>query len=188
MTNPELAALHKELEAIRSESARLLSGLSDAALNHRPSPGIWSVGQQFDHLNRTDSLILPGLSAAIADMGAQGQRASGPFRYRGMERMMIRAMNPSGWMRLLPIPVPPLYEPTTDPLTVESLAAQADQLRSSYLALIEEADGLDLTMGAIPSPANGKVNMCPGAWLHCIVAHNRYHLTKAQAAAPSTAF
>jgi hypothetical protein len=182
LTNPELTALRAEIEAVRRAAADLLNNLDNSALNWTPpGKGEWSVGQQIDHLNKVGGMCLPPVRDALAGLRTQGKTAAGPTRYGGMERFFVGMMNPSGLLRLLPVPVPPLYEPTTTPLDRETLAAAFDRLQADLLSSLAEADGLDLLAVKTPSPANAKIRLSVGAWLNALVPHERYHLNKALA-------
>ena len=181
--NAELTTLLAEVKAIDREVEGLLLGLGEAELNAAPVQGEWSAGQQIDHLLKVGRLFQPKLEAAIVGLRSENKVASGPFRYSLMERTVIGTMNPTTPMQkamLRTMPVPPAYEPTTEPLFAIPLLADFAAMQTALRHSLTEADGLDWCAVKVASPVAQNIRLTLGAWFHGLVAHEHYHVNKAK--------
>ena len=171
-----------EIEANVSHLESLTHGLSDAQFNWKPEPGRWSMAECITHLNIANGGDLAPLDAAISKGRAGNRTGEGPFAYGFLSKKFVATMEPGGKRK---IKAPKLYIPPPQAgkdETVKEYRRIAQELRQ----LTRSADGLHLAriktaMPALPVALRPFVKMPLGARLHLITAHDRRHLTQAEA-------
>jgi len=174
--NAELESYSDQLLSVRQDAVGLMSGLSDAQFNWRPSPGRWSMAGCFDHLNKSAAqLFIPRIDVAIARAAAQNLKSNGPFAYSAFERWCVRTNDAPAKMRFkAPKRVQPEPEKPLDDVRREFIGWQdalADRLR--------KADGLDLRRAREKSPLPF-VKWSLGAYIQLMLAHERRHTWQAR--------
>lgn len=169
-----LIAAHR---AAQETAKALTDGLSEAQLLWSPGQDVWSLAQQFDHQNRAGYAMPPLLSKAVASLKADGKRSEKPFRPNFLERFFISAVSPGAKFQS---PVPPLFEPASEPAAVADALPRFLALQDAFIACVESADGFDLGGVTIVSPANSLLRLRLGAWFIALPAHQEYHLSLAK--------
>src|SRR5438874_7258692 len=84
----DLDVLERCAADVIERATSLVSGLSDAQFNFKPSPVAWSVAQCLKHLVLTGSIAADSQADAIAKLRADGKRSEGPYSYRGLAAKM----------------------------------------------------------------------------------------------------
>ncbi len=140
--NVELAQHARHLQEATLEVNALLDGISDAALNWRPRPGAWSVGECVDHLVKTGEQFFPKVEEAMEKGRAAGKLSPGPFRHSFMGNMMVRSMEP-------PVRTPTKSKTTRfftpeGTLTRSKLVEGLDNMHSELARLLVNAEGPDI--------------------------------------------
>ena len=174
----DLQSMLDQLEAIKLEGQAVTAGLSDAQFNWRPGADRWSVAECLQHLNVGVTQTLPVFDRAIAEGGARGKTAPGPFRYGWFSRWMVASMEPPPkWRmkspRIVRIPVGKTYRAAE---VVPEFVVVRDQLAER----VRQADGLDLAHVRTISPVNSLLRLPLGAYFNFILAHDRRHLWQAR--------
>jgi hypothetical protein len=174
---PQLQSLHDQLVQIKREVEEITTGLSDSQLDWSPDRNTWSINQILEHLDKVGELIVDPLRKRIEELKTRGLRGEGPFRYSFIERLFIRMLSPNPPFRS---PVPPQYVPAAAG-TVKNALPRFLKLQDEFRALVQEANGLNLTALKVVSPASRVVRLSVGAWLEAMVAHEQYHLLQIHA-------
>jgi hypothetical protein len=182
--NAEIETYSDQLLSVKQDAVGLMSGLSDAQFNWQPSPGRWSMGGCFDHLNKSAAqLFIPRIDAAIATAVDRGLRSNGPFVHSAFERWCVRTNDAPARMRFkAPRRVQPEPHRSLDEVRAEFLRWQealGDRLR--------KADGLDLRRAKHNSPLP-LIKWSLGAFIQLMLAHERRHVWQARQVRQSGGF
>lgn len=144
---------------------RAVSEFADEQFAIAPEPGVWSVGQVFEHLNFSIEPYIAGMGAAAArapkDAGAEPRRSFlGRFIYRALSEKRQ-------------VPAPGATHPT-------GLGSRKDYERylenaERFLALFDDAQGKDLNGATYQNPLLPlfKMNLTDG--FSIMTAHGAYH-------------
>jgi DinB superfamily len=173
---PELDGYRGQFEALKSETARLLDGLTEAQFNWRESPGRWSIAECLVHLNVTARLYLPLIQRAIEEARLRRLFGEGPFRHGFLVNWLIRTTEPPAKLKIKApkIFVPPPAQP------LETVATDFMTLQDQFLARIREANGLHLSRIKVISPVSRFLRMSLGQSFAFLAAHERRHLWQAR--------
>lgn len=143
-----------------------VNGLTDEQFAQSPEPGVWSVGQVFEHLNLSIEPYLSAMGAAIThggtDNGAEPRHSFlGKFIYNALTTHR-------------PVPAPGKLVP-------KGGGSRADYDRyienaNRFADLFDRAQGKDLNRSTYPNPVMPvfKMNLADGFWI--MIAHGGYHL------------
>ncbi|MEO5924142.1 MAG: DinB family protein [Bryobacteraceae bacterium] len=172
--HPDLARYANEIRTNLADFEALCAGLTNAQFNWRSEPGRWSIAQCLAHLNVVNSQDLAPMADAIA---TAKQHHPGPYRYAWIWRYFINSMEPPVKTKFK---VPKSYEPPPESDLKETLEGFR-RISNTLLALIPQANGLDLARVKTPLPAIKFLKMPLGARLALLTAHNRRHLAQARA-------
>src|ERR1700687_3367944 len=158
---PELDALDKEFDAIRSDADQLVSGLSEAQLTWHPQPAGWSIADCLAHLVTVHSKEIATLRNAVAEGRAKGRTGRGPFKYSYISRWFVKLMEPPVKTKFK---VPKVYVPPPNP---DGRAAIEDFRKTlvEMKQLLRDADTLDLGKIKVPSAVTKLLRMNLGARL-----------------------
>jgi DinB family protein len=173
--NAETQSMLDQLAAIKQEGASVAAGLTEAQFNWRPGPGRWSIGQNLNHLNVGDLMVLPAFDRAIAEGRASGKTSPGPFRYGWFSRFMIREMEPPPKRRMKT----PMKGSAGDHHRAADVVPEFARVRDELARRVRESDGLDLGGIRTISPVNRLIRLPLGAYFAFILAHDRRHLWQA---------
>jgi hypothetical protein len=174
--NPELEGYLEQIRYIRQDVAAIVAGLSAEQFNWQPADGRWSIGQCFDHLNRTAAAFAPAMDRAIADARTRRITSAGPFAYPLLERLFVTSNEPPPKRRFRAFKA---YRPParTEPQAVMDAFAQwQDRLEER----IRAADGLDLRRARQRSPILPLVKWSLGTMFALVLAHERRHIWQAR--------
>lgn len=172
----DLQSVLQELDRTDEEARQLVSGLSEAQLNWRPSPTAWSVAQCLDHLGQINSAYIPSLQAAVrhADRNSAGPHE--PIQPGWFGRWFINAMEPPPRRKFKS---PAKGKPGTHKSGDEVLSgfiASHNELRS----LIYEAREVNLNRIRFKNPFVSVLRFTVGTGILIIAAHDRRHLWQAR--------
>lgn len=172
----ELETYQDQLTSIRQDAGGLMSGLTDAQFNWRPSPTRWSMGECFEHLNiSAGKLFIPGIDAAIASAERQGLRSPGPFVYSALQRWFLRLSEPPPKVRFK---APPMARPAAQK-PMEAVRTEFMQWQDQLAERLRRADGLDLYKARQASPL--KIwRWSLGSYIAIMLAHERRHVWQAR--------
>jgi len=174
--NPEIERLLYQVKVIEEEATGLFDGLSQSQFNWHPTPGSWSLGQCFDHLNITAKKYLDNLEAAIAAARSGGQLGEGPYVYGFLGRMFQRMTLPPVKRRFS---APAVFRPAADK-KMDAVVNEWSQVHDRMKKVIESANGIDLQRVKVASPASNllKISLGMGFWI--LTAHEKRHLWQAR--------
>ena len=161
----------------QTRAHRLADSLAPDSFNWTPGPDSWSVAECLAHLNVVAKAYLPRLEAAVAD-GAP--RAAGPFEYGFMARKMRGAVVPGGPALRTGAALDPSDGGARSELDkAETLAAFDDHV-GRYVAVCEQAEGLDLVRIKVRYPFMRLLRLPLGAFLDITGLHALRHIGQAE--------
>lgn len=172
----DLQSYHQQFISIKSGAQSLLGNLTDLQFNWQPGVDRWSIAQCVDHLIVTGRNSLSHVHSAIGEARSTGLLSDGPFRYRLIERLFVRQMEPRARMRFK---APEAYVPATGRLSLE-IVASFYLLQEEFLQCIEEANGIDLARTKVNNPVSKWFRLSLGQELAFNAAHERRHLWQAE--------
>lgn len=176
LSSLELRSVHEEIEAIKEQTERVVSGLSDEQLAWRPAPNVWSIADCLAHLNVTNELYMKQIRGGVESARAAGLTGVGPFCHGWLGDLLVWTMEPPARLRL-PAPKmfrPPLSQPARE--VVERFVRMQDEMQT----LLREADGVDLGRAKIASPESARLKMSLGQAFRLLATHERRHLWQAR--------
>jgi hypothetical protein len=171
----DLGECLRELEAIGTDAAKLVAGLSEDQFHWAPVPSRWSIAQCVIHLEIIGRRYLPILDQTIEHARGAGLLSRGPFRYGFIERWLIGATEPPPRIRLrTPAPARPRNDQPVDAVMTDFLAVQAELKKR-----LRAANGVDLARAKVTSPFVKALKMGLGPCFSFLAAHERRHLWQA---------
>ncbi|MGH6635990.1 MAG: DinB family protein [Gammaproteobacteria bacterium] len=167
--------LQQQFQAIRSDAEELLAGLSDAQFNWHPSAREWSIAEGVEHLGVTGRGVLAHLDQVISNAFARGLLGQGPFRYRMLERWVVRLAE-APWRKKFEASkgyVPSSARPYSE------VAPSFFAVQEGFLTALLKAEGLDFAKTRVPNPTTTWFTLSLGPYLAMHAAHERRHLRQA---------
>jgi hypothetical protein len=174
--NPELERLLYQVNVIKMDARGLAGNLTHEQFNWKPAPGMWSVGQCFDHLNAFNRRWLPILEEAIERGRARGLLDPGPYTYGFLSRWLLANMEPPAKRKFR---APRRFEPSAD-CAVDEVMAEFQSLHERLEELLRAADGLDLARIRVSSPVTRWIRYSLGMSFWLLAAHDRRHIYQAR--------
>ena len=171
----DLQSILNELDRSDEEARQLVSGLSEAQLNWRPSPTAWSVAQCLAHLGQMNSVLTAALRTAVRQANKNSAMPRKPIQPGWFGRWFISQMEPPP-RRKMKSPKQGIPEARKSKEEImKAFVAAHDQVRS----LVHEAQELDLNRIRFHNPFIGLLRYSVGTALLVIGAHDRRHLWQA---------
>ena len=174
---PQLERIAGELADARRRAHEMAATLTAASWGTRPAQDQWSVAECLIHLNLTSRPFLPLIGDAIAKGRELKLLGSGPFRRDPVGWFVNWITEPPAWLRIktrAPF-VPSAVEPKGRVLDA------FDALQDQLVGCVRGADGLDLGRLRIVSPFDKRLKYNLYSCLRIIPAHQRLHLSQADA-------
>lgn len=171
----DLQAVLHELDRTDQQARQIVSELSEAQLNWRPSPTAWSVAQCLDHLGQMNSAYIPALQAAMRNASRNSVGPYEPIQPGWFGRWFINAMEP-----------PPRRKFKSPPKGRPGTHKSGDEVLSAFIAshnelrgLIHEAREVNLNCVRFKNPFVSVLRFTVGTGILIIAAHDRRHLWQA---------
>ncbi|MEM1127553.1 MAG: DinB family protein [Bacteroidota bacterium] len=155
----------------------LADGLSEASFNWRSAPTSWSVAECVVHLNLVAAAYLPPLEDAVVE-GAR--RGAGPFTYGFMARKMMDGVRPGGPALKTGAALDPAAGTTRSSFGKAETLVHFDEAVRRYVAVCEQAEGLDLAKIKVRYPFMRLLRLPLGAFLAITGQHALRHATQAE--------
>lgn len=171
----DLQSVLNELDRTDEEARQLVSDLSGAQINWRPSPTAWSVAQCLAHLGQMNSVLTAALRTAVRQASKNSVMPRRPIQPGWFGRWFISQMEapPRRKMKTPRQGIPEAHKNGEEIL--RAFMAAHDELRS----LIHDARDLDLNRIRFRNPFIGLLRYSVGTALLVIGAHDRRHLWQA---------
>ena len=175
--HPHLQRLLTENKMVSEASATLVSQFSPAQLNWKPDAKIWSMLENFDHLNIIMGMYFPAMEKHLNMLKSRDLKSTDAFKPTWFGKMFVGIVLPESTRKMKTVGVFVPQQGTKDPEEVmqqfEKNIAQLDQM-------IFESDGYALNYKKFASPASALVRLTLGEALWLQVAHNHRHLLQAK--------
>jgi len=172
----DLQSILNELDRTDEDARQLVSGLSEAQVNWRPSPTAWSVAQCLAHLGQMDSVLTSALRTAVRQANKNSLMPRKPIQPGWFGRWFVNQME-APLRRKMKTPrqgIPEAHKSGEEIL--RAFIAAHEELRS----LIHETRDLDLNRIRFRNPFIGFLRYSVGTALLVIGAHDRRHLWQAR--------
>lgn len=168
----ELAA---DVDTLKSEARRIAAGLTEAQLSWTPLEGKWGVGLCLEHLIATDQSYFAGMRRTLTKAREKATRApTYGWKPTLAGRFLLNAVRPGSRSVRNPRVFAPPHAPRDRVL--DTFLAVQDEL----VALMREADGVDLNRAKLSSPASPLLRLNLGDAFTILVLHTQRHLQQAQ--------
>lgn len=175
LKNPELVQYSQQFLQIKRDVIALEKNLLENSFNWKPSKEGWSIGQCFDHLNRTGYPLVPLIQAALTKSRTKDWYAEGPFKYSYLGKIWARQMDKTNTRK---IKSPKLYVPDVT-VSFETAVNKLVLLQDHLMECVKISDGIDLKKTIVCSPANRLIRLSLGIWFQSTIAHQNRHLEQA---------
>ena len=171
---PELASITSELDAATAHAKAIAERAGDDRWKERPVPDRWSIGECFDHLNRSSEAFLPLFEEVF-----KGAPNASPGRLRRdfpgwllcvMLEPPVRIRTKTSARFVPPMDVGPRTE------VVNRFASLQDQLKQ----FMTRSDSIDVAKIKIRSPFAEKLKYSVYSALRVLPVHQRRHLWQAE--------
>jgi hypothetical protein len=182
LSNPSLADLRWDATLVSLDFQSLAGELSEEQLHWSPRPEEWSVSQCLEHLVLTSEVYRPRLVTALGTNGA-APRSERPVRPGVFGGWLIALAGPGAKHRL---PCPRALAPCPQP--DDGALGRFVTCQRQWIALIEQADGLDLNRITVESPVSRMLTLSLGEALALVTGHGRRHLEQARRIRGDAAF
>jgi hypothetical protein len=171
---PELASIIAELDTATDHAKAIATRAGDEYWKQRPAPDRWSVGECFDHLNRSSEAYFP-----IFEQALQGAPTAKPG---GLRRDFL------GWLLCVMLEPPVRIKTKTSgrfvpPIDVAARAEVMDRfelLQDHVKQFIMRSDSVDVASIKIKSPFAEKLQYGMYSAFRVLPVHQRRHLWQAE--------
>jgi hypothetical protein len=171
----ELRDYCDQLANIVEDADELVSPLTEAQFQWRPTRNKWSISECLAHLNVVNRTDQPMIVEAIERAKTDGILGNGPFRYGYLSRKFVRLTEPPVKIRM-PAPktyLPPIGEPK------DKVLAEFLSIHARLIEIVRSANGIDLARVKVPTPISPRVRFSLGQCFALVTAHDRRHLWQA---------
>jgi hypothetical protein len=172
-----LESVSDRLEDLVERVQVLSQGLDDAAMNRKPDPKRWSIGQIFDHMIMGAEGYLPKIREALQSSRREGVEREVNHTWFG--RLVIKAAGPSS-----NAPAPKQLVPGSGPYRREIIDRWLAQ-HQEILDLAKKSHGFDLTAIPMRSPIIKLFNMNLADVFEVLAGHAERHVGQIEALARS---
>ena len=176
LSSLELRSVHEEIEAIKEQTASVISGLTEDKLVWRPAPNVWSIADCLAHLNVTGDLYTTAIRDSIKSARAAGLTGAGAFRHGWLGNLFVWTLEPPVRFRL---PAPKVFLPAPSQ-SAREVVEKFMRMQDEVQTLLREADGIDLGRAKVASPVNARLKLSLGQAFRLVTAHERRHLWQAR--------
>jgi hypothetical protein len=174
-----LAECAERFRAAITRAETLCAGLSQAQANFKPEPKRWSVAECLEHLSTSMTSYLPHLQRAVERARAANRTGSEPWgKGTFFGRFILNNMVKGPTHMKVKAP-PPFRPEVRSEWDLAEVLQRFKERTGEMLALLEQADGLDLgrIKQGTPMPMV-KVTLAQSFEIHS--RHNHRHLDQAQ--------
>ena len=158
------------------EARSIVSGLTNAQLNWKPSPEQWSIAQCLEHLTAASGGFNPYFVEALA-RGRQRFAAASPPAYQPtfMGRWLIKHVEPESPRKLR---APKIFKPSASNVqnALDNFLAQ----QKNFLSFVGETKGIDYNRTRLRSPVTPLVRYSLADAYVITVSHEQRHLQQAR--------
>jgi hypothetical protein len=172
----DLEDLRKQFKVIKDDAESLITPLNEAQFNWHPQPGVWSIGECFDHLNISGKLYLPVIDAQMKAGRDKQIFGTEPFRYGWFNNWFVRSLEPPVKTKFKS---PKAFVPKPDK-SLQATISEFMQVQEAFLIRLVDANGLDLRRIKVQSPATRLIRLSLGRAFAMVTAHERRHLWQAR--------
>jgi hypothetical protein len=168
-------ALAAAVDAMTEEVRERYAALDEAALNWKPEPDRWSVGQCLDHLITTNATYFPKFEEIVEGRFRPGIRHRVPGLPALWGRLLLNAIEPQTTRKLK---APRIFQPSSsriDAGVVNRFLAQQAMLAD----FLRKAETLEPGRIVISSPVSSWIVYSLLDAFRIVVAHERRHLNQA---------
>ena len=165
-----------EIDQITKEFTNAFSNLDVETLNHKASPGTWSIAQNIEHLIRINETYYPIIESIRNKTYVVPFFGRLPFMIRFFGNFILKSVGPD---RKKKIKTFPLWEPSKSAIGVDILN-QFKNHQEDLKQLIVRSEDLMKSNVVISSPANRNIVYTINDAFRIIIAHEKRHFEQAK--------
>lgn len=174
---PEITRVLDAYASLVADAASLVTPLTDAQVNFQPDGGTrWSIGQNLDHLVRSNDSYLAAMRPAVDRARASGKAGQGQLTPTAVGRWFVSWLEPPPSMRGK---APTKIQPGTTFVAADVLRAFQRSMRDAQELLVGAA-ALDLNRARFRNPLAPILRERVSTGFLVIGAHGRRHLWQAR--------
>ncbi|MEZ4926111.1 MAG: DinB family protein [Saprospiraceae bacterium] len=167
---------NEQIDAISDEFSTLFSGLSEASLNWKPSPDIWSIAQIMDHLIVINKTYFPVFMDLQHGIHKAHFLARIPFVVRMFGNLILDSVKPGNNKKLKTFPI---WEPSTSSISGDIVQLFLDHQKELKRQIQIVAPFVE-SGAIISSPANEIIVYKLETAFEIIITHEKRHLKQAK--------
>ena len=164
------------LDSVSQEVKNTFNNLTAEQLNTQPAPGVWSIGQVFDHLiliNESYYIVVQNVRSGFYKAGWLGSRKMmTDFWFN----MIYKSIHPDNRKKSK---TQPIWEPTQSNVNA-NIIQQFLEMQERFKKFIAECNDLVESNTVIHSPAAKFITYTIGDAFKIIAAHEQRHLIQAK--------
>lgn len=180
-TAKELAAA---VDAMTEEVRERYSGLDEAALNWKPAPDRWSVGQCLDHLITTNATYFPTFEAVVERRFRPGLRHRVPGLPAIWGRLILHSVEPQTARKLT---APRIFRPSSSHIDADVVRRFVAQ-QATLTGFLRRAESFGPAKIVLSSPVSRWIVYSLLDAFRIVVAHERRHLNQASRVTETAGF
>lgn len=173
------ARLEQWIEGIHASSKLFqekFSGLDKEALNWKPNPNDWSIGQNIHHLIQISSSFYPKIDQLLAGQYKKPFLGRIKFIVNFFERIVLKAVEPHNPKKTRTFPV---WEPSQSNIDADILD-QFLKEQDRVIEMFKKCEGYIGTGIVISSPASANLVYSLESAFDIIVVHQKRHFLQAE--------
>ena len=186
VVSSEPAGLHFELRRYHDDSRRVemmidqvVDGLSSEQVNQRPELSSWSIAECIVHLCTTARVTELRFEAAIERGRKHNMLSGGPFKYGRLTVWFVNSATEYPPRRRFK--APKTFQPSPEIRESQSLATEFRGWQERQIALLHQANGLNLRKVKVISPVSRFLRISLGPYFLMMAGHQFRHLYQAEA-------
>lgn len=170
---PEIADWIAESERQRDELGVLIEGHPPEALDWRPAPSRWSIGEHITHVARSNEEYLTAMEEALRQARERGLLGSSPYKRTFVGPRFVRLLEPPVTRRFKTLKrlIPP-----SDGPPIADRRARFESAMDRFEALYRANADVDLGRARMRSPFFRLLKFSLADAAGILLAHNRRHL------------
>lgn len=165
----------KDIQTIVEDTNHQLKGLNKSQLNWKPSPDVWSVAQNLDHLITVNRSYFPVIDKMNEGNYSLPLHAKIPILTSFLGDFIYKSVDPKNLKKITTFSI---WEPTSSELDTTIIDRFLDH-QERLMNKMRESGGLLEKNAIIASPANRYIVYPLERAFDIIIAHERRHMNQA---------
>lgn len=171
-----MRAARAQLEDALAAAHGLVDRLTEEQMNWRPRAGVWSVGENLDHLTITGRRMMQAMDAGVDVLREQGRRVRGAYRPNVLSYLFLWILEPP--VRRTKAKAPADFHGVPD-RPAHLVKSEFFTAHEELLRRLGEYEAWDQNARVVVSPFDARLRYSLGLGQLIVPAHVRRHLWQA---------